>query len=440
MLSGQGTDMMLETTRHSLIHRTSSIPTSRFCLACGLTLTELRERPRVGCGNCYDAFGDLLSSSIERLHGSRLHPRATPTPGLMPPSVLPNRPFEEFDLDLDHLAWLSHSSKDEVVISSRLRLARNLAGYAFPDCAQEKSLEEVRHRVFQAISDIEPGWGRLFLEDLSSREKRCLLERHLLTPGSLQSSCPGLACSPLGRLAVLINEEDHLRLQSLSPGFNLTRDLPELERLTESLERSLNFCQHARYGYLTACPSNLGSGLRASVLLHLPALSWLEALPEVARKVTGIGGLLLRGPYGESSPLGSPFLQLSNQVSLGRQNRDLVSKVETAARLLIDWEKQARAQLQQHHIERIEDAVWRAAGLLSHAQLLDHTEFLEQVSLFRLGQLLGRLPVPTKQPSLARLLVESRPSHLGTQDKTNSSSDRLRARWARKQFQVTARA
>lgn len=417
-----------------LIRRAPQLPSSRFCSGCGRTLAELRQSSRVGCATCYDAFSDLLAQSIERLHGLSTHTVTEPSPDLVP-LASSERDFHLASLEPQQLRWLSGGGADsDVILASRLRLARNLAGPTFPETGDEDSLRESCSQISDAIAERFPHWGILPLEKLSPDRLGLLMERHMIpriTSPSLQGRA--LASSFQGHLSVCINEEDHLRLQSLDSGLTLRRDLAEVEHHAALLEHHLGFARNTKLGYLTTCPSNLGSGLRASVLVHLPALAWLDALPEVARKIAATGGLTLRGPHGESSDLGSPFLQLSNQISLGHHNLELVAGVESAARSLAQWERRARERAVSEHKTRLEDTVWRAWGTLSHARLLDRGEGLELLSLVRLGQLCRLLPERPDSSRIAHLLVASEPFHLrnwrGTV--TKEESERTRASWLR---------
>ncbi len=424
---------MPDSPGNNLIHLTPQLPSSRFCSGCGRTLAELRKTSRVGCATCYEAFGDLLGQSIERLHGKASHPPPQSTPSLVPLSS-PSHPFQLESLAPEQLRWLSGTGPDsDVILSSRLRLARNLVGIPFPEAGDKSHRLETRHLILDTLTNALPHWGVLPLEELSPDCKEQLRERHLLSRSPQFHHGCALASSHRGHFSAWLNEEDHLRLQSLDSGLSLSRDLSQLELHADTLERSLGFARHPRLGYLTSCPSNLGSGLRASVLVHLPALAWLGALPEVARKVAGTGGLTLRGPQGESSELGSPFLQLSNQITLGHQNLDLVAGVEAAARSLAEWERRARKRALSEQETRLEDAVWRAWGVLSHARLLERDEYLDLLSLVRLGQLCRLLPERPDLSRVAHLLVATEPAHLrawrGTA--TRDEPERTRASWLR---------
>lgn len=393
------------------------MPSSRFCSSCGLTLGQLRRHSTVGCGVCYEAFRDVLSCGIQQLQGATVHGQVLPRHRLDAVrrgsssdsgSELPRgSDWLESLLGLERLEWLDGSGVDaDVVVSSRLRLARNLSRHRFPGRASAETLQQVRNEAVSAARTRLPQWVVLGLSQLSGTEAALLRERHLLStdpaPGRELVALKGAACS------LLINEEDHVRLQALRSGRCLTRSLASLIEVAADLEAALGFATSAELGYLTACPSNLGTGLRASVLLHLPALAWFEALPEVARKVANVGEMTLRGLHGEESSPQGAFMQLSNQVTLGRSEEDLVEKVESVARSLIEWERAARENLLDSRRLEVEDAVWRAWGSLCHARLMSREEAVEALGLVRFGELLGLL----SEPSAMRLLVASGDAHV----------------------------
>lgn len=388
----------------------------------------------VGCGICYEAFRDVLSSGILQLQGTTAHGIPSVASGRAVWRGQPSRKGPELPrgsdwleslLGLERLEWLSGSGPDvDVVVSSRLRLARNSHRYSFPSMASADTLKEVREAFVAAASARLPDWVPIGLSRLTRPQTALLRERHLLSaelaPGRELIAPRGAPCS------LLVNEEDHLRLQALRSGRCLSGILASLMEVAAELEAELGFAASTELGYLTACPSNLGTGLRASVLLHLPALAWFEALPEVARKVARMGELTLRGLHGEESSPQGAFLQLSNQVTLGRSEEELTEKVESVARSLTEWERRARESLLASRRLEVEDAVWRAWASLRHARLMSREEAVEALGLVRFGSLLGTLP----ELSAIRLLVASGDGHLewrAGQSLSAGQSDSLRA-------------
>jgi protein arginine kinase len=340
---------------------------------------------------------------------------------------------------LDTLDWLSGcGAETDVAISSRVRLARNLSRHSFPSAAKAETLETVLKEVTSAVTTRLPNWTLLAMASLSQGQTALLRERHLISSSPVPDSRGrGFASLKAGLHSLVINEEDHLRFQTLRSGLSLDGSLDELSKIAVSMESLLGFARSPQLGYLTTCPSNLGTGLRASVLLHLPALAWFEALPEVVRKVACVGGLTLRGLHGEESPLECPFIQLSNQVTLGRSEAELVASVESVARSLIDWERAARTSLRDSLPPQLEDTVWRAWGALGHARLISSEEAVELLGLVRLGVLLDLLPNRGGAKLASRWLVGMGDAHLegiAGQPLSARQAEAARADYLRKAF------
>ena len=315
-------------------------------------------------------------------------------------------------LNLEDVHWLSGDGPEQdVVVSSRLRLARNLEGFHFPHACHRESLLAVRAKAIDGLRNSVSSWHWQWLEKSTERELQVLRERHLLSP-QMSSDRPGtaIAISPSGQISVMVNEEDHLRLQLLSPGLSLLEDWPKLLALDRKLEEYIDFAFHHHLGYLTSCLSNVGTGLRASVMLHLPALAWFNAIGDMIPAINSVG-LTARGTHGEGSAFQGHFLQISNQVTLGSSEEEIVAQVSSVTDHFLKTERQARETLLKEHSLRVTDSVWRAWGIVENARLISVEEATEHLSLLRLGGLLGILPAI--QSGLAfQLMVGIRPGHL----------------------------
>jgi protein arginine kinase len=256
---------------------------------------------------------------------------------------------------------------------------------------------------------------RLLLDELDAGERMLLHERHLVSKELLAAAAarPGASAAALfvaGDVGAMVNEEDHLRLQGLASGFALTGAYAALERLDRELGVALPFAFHREFGYLTACPTNAGTGLRASVLIHLPGLVLTK---EIARVLQGLGqvGLTFRGLYGEGSEVVGNFFQLSNQTTLGRSEEELLDHLGRIVRQVVAHEEQARQVLRRDAPAQIEDKVWRAYGLLRHARSLAFEETMNLLSGVRLGVGLDLIP-GLGVYTLNKLLVHTQPAHL----------------------------
>jgi protein arginine kinase len=324
------------------------------------------------------------------------------------------------------LDWLDASGEQaDIVLSTRIRLARNLQGHAFGTRARPRDRAAVLARVAEAV----PSVGLLAsahlreLSRLSPRDSRLLLERRLvsreLLGGGEPGAGPGAAAPSEGAavllsqaspLSVMVNEEDHLRIQALTSGLNLQDAWNQVDLLDEELGEQIPYAWHPEFGFLTSCPTNVGTGLRASVLLHLPGLVLTK---EIGKVLQGLGqiGLTFRGLYGEGSEVVGNFFQLSNQTTLGKTEEDLVDHLDGVVRQVIGYELQARHILLRDAGSVTEDKVWRAYGLLRHARSLSFEEVMNLLSGVRLGASLKLLPGLRVYP-LNKIMMFSQPAHL----------------------------
>lgn len=316
------------------------------------------------------------------------------------------------------LGWLDASGpQSHLVLSTRVRLARNLAGRAFGTrngtTEREVILADVRTA---AVDTVSLGKAHLFRVDHLALEDRQLLhERHMVSKelagleagGRIRTGASFLWQEGAG---VMVNEEDHLRLQALRSGFDLEAAYAAVDRVDGELGQRLAFAFHSEFGYLTSCPTNVGTGLRASVLIHLPGLVLTK---EIGRVLQGLGqvGLTFRGLYGEGSEVVGNFFQLSNQTTLGQSERDLLEHLASMVREVITYEEQAREVLLREAPAIIEDKVWRAYGLLRYARTLSFEETMNLLSGVRLGVGMG-LVGGVGMYTLNKLLIHTQPAHL----------------------------
>lgn len=327
-------------------------------------------------------------------------------------------------LDLSTLAdfglgWLDASGPhSDIVLSTRVRLARNLQGLPFGMRARGGEREQIYEQVKRAAADGSMLSGALALDlaDLSALSRQVLLERHLisreLAGDRRERPAPGAGLVLGGGdvVGLMINEEDHLRLQSLFSGLRLREAHKAVDRLDEELGAQLPFAYHHEFGYLTSCPTNAGTGLRASILVHLPGLVLTKEIGKVLQGINQVG-LTFRGLYGEGSEVVGNFFQVSNQTTLGRSEEDLVDHLQTMVSRVIEYEVQARDVLMRDAPTVIEDKIWRAYGLLRYARSLSFEEVMNLLSGVRLGassKLLPGLSVYT----LNKIMIYTQDAHL----------------------------
>lgn len=306
-------------------------------------------------------------------------------------------------------AWLDGSGESSaVVVSSRVRLARNLDAIPFTNRASEAE----QRAVIDAVAATPPASMAFFLTaDLSELERQLLVERHLISPAlAEESSTRGVLVGTGECLSVMVNEEDHLRIQSILSGFQPGEACAAARQLEAQLSGQLVFAESERWGYLTACATNTGTGLRASVLIHLPGLVLTREMERVIRGVAQMG-FVVRGIYGEGSASAGNLYQISNQLTMGKSEEALLNDLRSVVEELIACEVNARETLLRDVGTQIEDKVGRALGILRHARLLTSEELMNFSSALRLGVDL-KIVEGVDIASLNRLMVESKSSHL----------------------------
>jgi len=312
-----------------------------------------------------------------------------------------------------HGGWLESGPEEGPVISSRVRLARNLRDTTFPGWASK----EVRNRIWNEVVlafDGVPDSGsflRWRMDELSVLDRELLFERHLISRELAERQAgSGVFVDKDECRAVMVNEEDHIRLQSLQPGLNLQKAWEAADELDNALEQSLSYAFSSKLGYLTACPSNVGTGLRASVMLHLPGLVLTEEIKPVINAVSKIG-LAVRGLWGEGSDASGHMFQISNQITLGRLESEIIAGLEQIVLEVIEHEKNARLRLMDKQEIRVHDHVGRAYGILANAALMTTGEALDLLSALRLGTDLGLLPNMVRR-EIDQLFIQIHPAHL----------------------------
>jgi protein arginine kinase len=317
------------------------------------------------------------------------------------------------------LDWLDASGAHaDVVLSTRIRLARNIQGHAFGRRARVADRREVLRLVKEGVGRVVPLLGAEVREmaTMPPRSNRILLERRIASRELLASpdGVGGKECAvvlpPASPLSVMVNEEDHLRLQVLVSGLDLKEAWNRVDLLDDELGQHLPYAFHPEFGFLTSCPTNVGTGLRASVLLHLPGLVLMKEIGKVLQGLSQMG-LTYRGLHGEGSEVVGNFFQISNQTTLGKSEEDLVDHLDQVVREVIRHEMKAREILLRDAAGVTEDKVWRAYGLLRYARSLSFEELMNLLSGVRLGASLKLLPGLRVYP-LNRIMIFAQPAHL----------------------------
>ncbi len=302
----------------------------------------------------------------------------------------------------------------EVVISSRVRLARNIQSAPFPYLAADTHIKQVMDRVGQLTGKHEStfkAYQMYIMAEMEPARRQVMLEKHLISPMLADESGSGaVLLKDDESVSIMLNEEDHVRIQSIMPGMQLEQAWETADGLDSILEEGMDYSFHERYGYLTSCPTNVGTGLRASVMLHLPAVIMTGEFNRIMGALSQVG-LAVRGLYGEGSEIIGSLVQVSNQITLGQSEEEIIRNLFSVTRQVIEQENSACQDLLNNNRDKINDRSYRALGLLKHARLLTSREAIQLLSEVRLGFELGII-TGLNRKILNELLVLIRPACL----------------------------
>ncbi len=285
--------------------------------------------------------------------------------------------------------WLSGGgAESDIVLASRVRLARNLCKLPFPNRAKSEDLAQVWQAMKRMVQEFEKSgksYTALDMEELTPLERYILVEKHIVSPQlAREPQQRGLIADEKAGICIMVNEEDHVRIQALRPGLDLLGALAEADVVDDLIESRYDLAFLPEFGYLTACPTNVGTGMRASVMLHLPALAMTKQIEQVVQAVTQLG-LTVRGMYGEGSEAAGNVFQISNQLTLGLSEKEVIGNIEGVVRQVVGHERDARQMLKKDAPIELADRIWRAFGVLRYARRLGGSESLALLSQIRLG-------------------------------------------------------
>jgi protein arginine kinase len=310
--------------------------------------------------------------------------------------------------------WLRGTGPEsDIVISSRIRLARNIAAFPFTNRASAYQKAEIEGLLRDRVAKLEldPRLEYINIPNLSPLDRQFLVERQLISRELAAAEGPrGVALAPRETVSLMINEEDHIRLQVMRSGFALDEAWQDIDRVDDLLEARISYAFSEEFGYLTACPTNVGTGMRSSVMLHLPALAWTKQIEKVFRALQKIN-LAVRGLYGEGSRASGDFYQISNQVTLGKSEQQILNEIREVIPQIITYERQARNAMMRESRQAIQDKVSRAYGTLCSATMMTSEETMDLLSSVRLGVNLSLLDDVTIG-TVNELFIHTQPAHL----------------------------
>lgn len=346
-------------------------------------------------------------------------------------------------LDNSPSSWMAGSGEhSDIVMSTRIRLARNLNGFRFPLAFTEDEAHKIDQSVsatlLDATDDLDMRFTSIQIKDLSELNRQVLVEKHLISPKLANSPKTGsVLLSDDESVSVMVNEEDHIRIQCLFPGLQIQEVYERADKIDRLLEKDLPYAFDEQFGYLTSCPTNTGTGLRASVMMHLPALTMTKQMNRIITIISRLG-MVVRGIYGEGSEALGNVYQVSNQTTLGKSEEDILADLQSITEQIIQKEREARSALLKHSANTLEDRLYRSLGTLSYARIIATEEAAKCLSDVRLGIDIGLIK-DVDVTILNELMVFMQPGFLQKYAETTlnaSERDMFRARLLRERLQM----
>ncbi|MCT4595388.1 MAG: protein arginine kinase [Anaeromicrobium sp.] len=309
--------------------------------------------------------------------------------------------------------WIDCSGPDEdVVISTRIRLARNIENIPFPIALTDKSQQEVYDEINKNMN--KDAYELKLMKEMADEDKYILVEKHLISPSLIESSYGGVLLNKDQSISIMINEEDHIRIQSILPGFQLNETYELADKTDDELEGNIRYSYDESLGYLTSCPTNVGTGMRASVMVHLPGITITDYVSRVFQAANQMG-LAIRGIYGEGTKFLGNIYQISNQLTLGRSEKEIIENLKHVTKQIIQKEREIRKRLLTDDRIQLEDKIYRSLGILNYARVLQEVECMKLISNLRLGifldiikhidsSLINKMIIMTQTPYIKKLI------------------------------------
>jgi len=329
--------------------------------------------------------------------------------------------------------WMREKGpENDIVLSTRIRLARNFQDEVFPIIADEEDLIQINNFFKQKYGNSSfrcyENFELIDINDLTHIEKRVLVEKHLISPYLAKARAAAVLVSKNEQVSIMVNEEDHIRMQLYFPGFQLDTALNEVFLLDDWLEEEIDYAFDEEKGYLTSCPTNVGTGMRASVMIHLPALVFTKKINRMIPAINQFG-FVVRGIYGEGSEALGNIFQISNQITLGKSEENIVEDLQSIIVKLVEQERDARNRLMERSEVRLENQIFRSYGILKHSRIMESKEAATRISNIKLGIDLGIIK-NISHSILNELMVLTQPGflqHYANKILTSSERDVLRA-------------
>lgn len=333
------------------------------------------------------------------------------------------------------MIWYKEQTNNDIVVSTRVRLARNLLKYPFPNAmdseTKKSAREDIENSIMNSNSTLSKDFKIYHMDEIDEVLKKRLAEEHLISPDLLKKKEASVLVNADESMSVMIMEEDHLRMQVILGGFKLDEAYETASKVDDVIDENVQYAFDADFGYLTSCPTNTGTGLRASVMMHLPALTMTNSIQRIAASASGLG-IAVRGMYGEGSKAYGALYQISNQVTLGISEKEIIEKVKNIVNQIEEHEKQARKRLLENNKDYIEDKLFRSYGTLRYARSVSSDEAKALISDVLMGKNMGIIET---EANLMELMIMAEPAYIEYMAKNRLSPeerDKKRAELIRK--------
>lgn len=333
------------------------------------------------------------------------------------------------------MIWYKEQTNNDIVVSTRVRLARNLLKYPFPNAmdseTKKSAREDIENSIMNSNSTLSKDFKIYHMDETDDVLKKRLAEEHLISPDFLKKKEASVLVNTDESMSVMIMEEDHLRMQVILGGFKLDEAYETASRVDDVIDENVQYAFDADFGYLTSCPTNTGTGLRASVMMHLPALTMTNSIQRIGASASSLG-IAVRGMYGEGSKAYGALYQISNQVTLGISEKEIIEKVKNIVNQIAEHEKQARNRLLENNKDYIEDKLFRSYGTLKYARSVSSDEAKALISDVLMGKNMGIIET---EANLMELMIMAEPAYIEYMAKTRLSPeerDKKRAELIRK--------
>lgn len=311
------------------------------------------------------------------------------------------------------MIWYKEKNNDDIIVSTRIRLARNLADYPFPNAMtseqMKKAAKEIENSILNSNSTLSKSFKTYYIKETSDVDKQVLAEKHLISPDLLNKQDASVMISDDDSMSIMLMEEDHIRLQVILGGYKLDEAYETANRVDDVIDENMKYAFDRDFGYLTSCPTNTGTGLRASVMMHLPALTMTDNISRIISSASSLG-IAVRGLYGEGSKAYGNLYQISNQITLGLSEKEIIEKVKNIVNQIAEHEKDARRKLTENNKDYLEDKFYRSYGTLKYARRMSSQEAKTLLSDIIMGKNMGILK--DINANLIEMMISAEPASI----------------------------